>query len=428
MGRSLLLSAYLLFSRNAGGVARRTLAKRLAKGKEDPARIGERSGIASKARPEGQLIWIHAASVGESLSILELAKRLLDDLPDAHCMITTGTVTSAKALEGRMHPRMFHQYIPVDYMGAVTAFLEHWKPDLAVWTESEFWPALMHETHRRDIPMVLINARMSAKSYRSWRYMRGMAKSILGRFDYIMAQNSVTGGYLKGLGVKADRLDVSGSLKEGAAPLPHNESQRKALAGAINGRAVWLAASTHPGEEDMVVKAHKQARRSYPELLLILVPRHPERGGQIANDLIAEGCTVAQRTKDEQIDGHTDIYLADTIGEMGLWYRLSPVSFIGGSLVNIGGHNPFEPAALGSAILHGPYVTNFENAYARLSGANACIEVADSQSLAQTLEATLAPENAAQLATNAWAACSDGAEVTDKVLAKLFEYLAKEKS
>lgn len=416
---------YLLFAKNAEGMAKRKLEKRLAIGKEDPIRMPERLGNAARPRPDGKLIWIHAASVGESQSILELARRLLDDHPDLNCMITTGTVTSANALEGNMPARMFHQYIPLDVTNAVRRFLDHWQPDLAVWTESKFWPMLLHETHKRDIPMLLINARMSQNSFRKWKTFRSMATSLLDRFETVLAQDILTAQYLQYLGVSQGKIQVSGSLKEGAAPLLHNEMERKALASAINGRTVWLAASTHPGEEEVILKAHSIARRSFPELMLILAPRHPERGDELAVKFRGSGYTVAQRSKGQEISNRTDIYLADTIGEMGLWYRLAPVSFIGGSFVPIGGHNPFEPAALGSAILHGPQVYNFTEAYERLTEANACIHVTDGQDLAHILETTLEPERAALLATAAWEASSDGADVTDKVLHTLSDYLPK---
>lgn len=423
MSRSLLLSTYLLFARNANKIAKRTLNKRLLRGKEDADRLGERMGIAGQPRPDGLLVWIHAASVGESLSILELARRLLDEQPDLQCVITTGTVTSAKALEGRMPDRMLHQYIPLDVVDAIDEFLEYWKPDLAVWTESEFWPALLDGIGRRDIPLVLVNARMSEKSYKRWRWWRGTAAAILSNFDYALAQDEATAGYFRQLGMATDKVETAGSLKEGSAPLPHDERVRGALARAISGRAVWLAASTHPGEEAQVSAAHRQARRSFPELLLIVAPRHPERGDEVTDLMREEGWSVAQRSKGQEIDGRTDVYVADTIGEMGLWYRLAPVSFLGGSLTEVGGHNPFEPAALGSAILHGPHIFNFADGFTRLAAANACVGVPDGAGLADELEKTLLPERAALLATAAWAASSDGADVTDRVLAVLQAHL-----
>lgn len=423
MARSLFLSAYLLFAKNVSGIARRTLNKRLLRGKEDADRLGERMGIAGLPRPDGQVMWIHAASVGESLSILELARRMLEACPDLHCVITTGTVTSAKALSGRMPKRMQHQFIPLDVTEAVNGFLNHWKPDLAVWTESELWPALLDGVGRRNIPLVLVNARMSEKSYKRWRWWRGTATSILSNFDYALAQDEATATYLQGLGMPADKVETVGSLKEGSAPLPHDERVRGAFSRAISGRSVWLAASTHPDEETIVSAAHRQARRSYPDLLLIVAPRHPERGGEITEMLRAEGWVVSQRSKGQDIEGRTDVYVADTIGEMGLWYRLAPVSFLGGSLSEIGGHNPFEPAALGSAILHGPHVFNFKDAFSRLSKAGACVEVRDGAGLAAELDKVLLPERAATLATAAWEISSDGADVTDRVLGVLQDQL-----
>ncbi len=416
MARSLVLNGYLLFARHAEGLAKRTLKKRLAAGKEDPDRYTEKLGETARPRPDGRLIWIHAASVGESLSILELTRRLLDDLPDLHILITTGTVTSAEVLKKRLPDRMFHQYVPLDFGNAIRKFLDHWHPDMVIWTESELWPRTLCAIERRKIPLVMANARMSAKSYRRWRWWKGTAASILRRFDYIMAQDAETGQSLTALGFPSEYLEVTGSLKEGASPLPHNEMERAALARSIGGRTVWLAASTHPGEEEFVINTHRQVQRSFPDLFLILVPRHPERGDDIAAILRQDGWAVAQRSKQQGIEGRTDIYLADTIGEMGLWFRLAPVTFMGGSLVEIGGHNPFEPAALGSAVLHGPHVQNFTEAYARLGEAGACVEVADGDALTQELGKTLVPERTAELATAAWDALSEGATVTDRVL------------
>ena len=423
MARSLILAGYLLFARHSERFAKRTLDKRLANGKEDPTRIEERLGNASRPRPDGRLIWFHAASVGESLSILELVRRLLDESPDLHVMITTGTVTSAKALEQRMPDRMFHQYVPLDSGPAIERFLDHWRPDLVVWTESELWPATLVAVKRRNIPLVMANARMSVKSFRRWRWWKGTISSILRQFDFVMAQDGETGGYLTRLGLPSDRLEVTGSLKEGSAPLPHDEMVRAALARAIGGRTVWLAASTHPGEEEIVIAAHRRVLRSFPDLFLILVPRHPERGDAIAAMLRMDGWTVAQRSAKQGIERRTEIYLADTIGEMGLWFRLSPVTFMGGSLVDIGGRNPFEPAALGSAVLHGPHVQNFTEAYARLNAAGACVNVIDGDMLAAELEKTLVPERTAALATAAWDALSEGANVTDRVLDVLKAHL-----
>jgi 3-deoxy-D-manno-octulosonic-acid transferase len=271
--------------------------------------------------------------------------------------------------------------------------------------------------------MLLINARISAKSFRRWRMLRGLARALLTRFDRILAQDALAGDPLTRLGADPDRLTVVGTLKEGAAPLPDSEAERLRITRAFAGRPVWLAASTHPGEEEIVAAAHLRARRSLPLLALILVPRHPNRGDAIAELLRAKGLQVAQRSKDEPIAPDTDVYLADTLGEMGIWYRMASVSFVGGSLVDVGGHNPFEPALLGSAILHGPHVRNFIDGYRRLAGADAAVLVRSEPELVEALVATMAPDRAAAMASNAWAACSEGAEVTDAVLAAIGDLL-----
>ncbi len=417
--RSALLGLYLALSRRAGPYALRWLKRRQAHGREDGPRLDERMGIAGVPRPEGRLVWFHAASVGEAASLLELLRRLGDGRPDLTCLVTTGTVTSAQFLEGRLPEGSIHQYAPLDVLPWVNRFLAHWRPDMAVWTESELWPATLFATYRRDVPMLLINARISHGSFRSWRLARRMARGLLQRFERILAQDELAGTQLLALGADPERLQVLGTLKEGAAPLPYDEAERGAITRALAGRPLWLAASTHEGEEAVAAAVHVEVRRSTPNLALILVPRHPDRGDVVADMLRERGLSVARRSRGEAIELHTDVYLADTLGEMGLWYRIAPVSFVGGSLVAVGGHNPFEPALLGCAILHGPFVRNFADAYARLAAAGAAIRVRDEGELARALAVTLAPDRAAAMAAAAWGAVSEGAEVTDAVVAEI---------
>jgi 3-deoxy-D-manno-octulosonic-acid transferase len=414
--RPFLLRLYLAGSRRAAGIARRLLERRRAEGKEDGPRLPERMGEASLPRPEGQLVWFHAASVGEAASLLEMLRRLTQARPGVHCLVTTGTVTSAGFLADRLPENCLHQFAPMDVMPWVKRFLDHWRPDLAVWTESELWPATLTETRARGIPMLLINARISARSFRRWRMMPRLASALLSRFDRILAQDALAGEQLTALGADPERLSVEGTLKEGAAPLPYDEAERVRIARALSGRPVWLAASTHPGEDEMALAAHARARRALPMLALILAPRHPVRGDGLAVMMRGRGLSVSQRSKGEPIGPDTDVYLADTLGEMGLWYRIASVSFVGGSLVEVGGHNPFEPALLGSAILFGPHVRNFVDGYRRLSDAGAAVLVRSEAELAEALVATIAPDRAAEMAAAAWAACSEGAEVTDAVL------------
>ncbi len=377
----------------------------------------------ARPRPDGPLIWFHAASVGELLAVLELVRRLLEDRDDLHVLVTTGSVTSASVMADRLPDRAIHHYVPLDVKPFVTAFLDHWKPDVAIWTESELWPTLVVETHSRAIPMLLLNARMSKASHDKWRFARGMARSLLGRFRMALVQDDLTMVYLRRLGMPPDRMKVMGTLKEGAAALPCREDDRVEMAGILAGRPVWLAASTHEGEERMVLQAHKLAMRFSPRLLLILVPRHPERGDEIASLLQAENWRFTRRAADEVPVDEASVYLADTMGELGLWYRLSPISFVGGSLVAIGGHNPFEPAALGSAILHGPYVTNFVDIYDRLREGGAAQLASSPEKLAGRVSLLLSPEQAATMAAAAWQVISDGADVTDRALALIVDTL-----
>ena len=373
-------------------------------------------GLAGLERPDGPLVWFHAASVGEAASLLELLRRLERAHPGMTCLVTTVTLTSQRFLADRLPDGSIHQFAPVDVVPWVDAFLDHWRPDVAVWTESEFWPAMLCRTAARGTPMLLINARISNRSYRRWRRLRRVARALLGRFDRVLAQDDLAGEQLTALGAPPDRLEVAGTLKEGAAPLEHDEAERARLARALAGRPVWLAASTHEGEDAAALDAHLAARKVFPMLAMILAPRHPTRGDALAEMIRGRGLSVAQRSKGEPFGGDTDVYLADTMGEMGLWYRIASVSLIGGSLVEVGGHNPFEPALLGSAILHGPHVRNFADGYARLGAAGAAVEITDAAGLGRALAETLHPDRAAEMAAAGWETCSAGAGVTDLVL------------
>lgn len=423
MAFSPALWLYLALTARGAGHGRKVLRRRLAQGREDPERIGEREGIPSLPRPDGRLIWFHAASVGESLSLLEVIRRLGEHDKALNFLITTGTVSSAGILAARLPDRCQHQFVPLDIRPFVQRFLDHWRPDLAVWTESEFWPSLILATQARGTPLVLVNARMSERSARRWRWMPGAARRILAAFRAVQAQDDVTAAALRRLGVAPDRLAVTGTLKEGMPPLPCNEVERVRLSRKIGDRPVWAAASTHPGEEEVVAEAHAKASQSVLRLLVILAPRHPERGNEIAATLRARGFNVAQRSAGQDPQPETAVYLADTLGELGLWYRLAPVSFVGGSLVDRGGHNPFEPAALGSAIIHGPHVRNFADIYARLDAAGAARQVRDVATLITAVTDLSRPDRRAPMAYAAWELSSSGADVTDKALALILDHL-----
>ena len=424
MAQPLALRLYLAWSARRGvRFAERKLSERLASGKEEAARVDERRGIASVPRPDGKLIWFHAASVGESLALLELIQQLLDARDDVSILVTTGTVTSAALMAQRLPDRAMHQFVPLDAGVFVTRFLDHWRPDLAIWTESELWPTLIETTAARGIPMVLINARMSKASHDKWRFLRGVARHLLRRFSHALVQDDLTEIYLRRLGLPPDRMEVTGTLKEGAAALPADEGLLSQLRDELACRPVWLAASTHPGEEKKVLEAHRIALRANTRLLLILVPRHPTRGDELAAMLDQGGWPFARRSTGTRPSAQTQVYLADTVGELGLWYRLAPISFVGGSWEPIGGHNPFEPAALGSAILHGPYVTNFVDIYQRLTEARAARLVSSPQSLAEAINELLSPDRAAVMAHAAWEVVSSGADVTDRTVNLVLHHL-----
>ncbi len=423
MGKSLALAAYLGATSVADAWANTKIKRRLAVGKEDPDRFEERLGKSSIPRPDGPLAWFHAASVGESLSILELLAQIKSEYPSMSLLVTTGTRSSALLLNTRMPKNVIHQYIPVDSKGAVTGFLDHWKPDLAVWTESEFWPRLMSQTHARGVPMLLINGRISDKTAKSWKRMKGMTKSLFARFEMMLVQTPDMLDAFSSIGASADKIKVTGSLKEGAVPLPHDEMARKEVIKQVGTRPIWFAGSTHDGEEEIIAEAHRMALKKRPELVLILAPRHPERAKDIYALLKRKGFETSTRSEGGKITGQTEIYLADTLGEMGLWYRIAPVSFVGGSLASVGGHNPFEPAALGSAILHGPNVHNFADIYQRLYDGEAAHCVRSEAELAAAVDRFLNPDEAAKFAAAAWEVSSDGAGVTDAVLDLMRPYL-----
>lgn len=422
--RSFALWCYYQLMKRADRHVERRLRSRLLMGKEDPERLEERLGISLAERPTGNLIWFHAASVGESLSLVELIKRISSSQPDYNFLITTGTITSAKLILSRLPSNAVHQYIPVDTPKAVEKFLDRWRPSLAIWTESEFWPNLISFTSARDIPMILINARISEKSYRRWRFFKKSLKNLIEKFNYSLIQDEKTVKYFSKIGISSNNFELTGTLKEGSAALPHSEIEQVEISKQILNRPVWLAASTHEGEEKLIAAAHRHASKASQGLLLIIVPRHPERGLEIASILAKENFKICLRSKKDKISSDTQIYIADTLGELGLWYRVAPVSFVGGSFVPIGGHNPFEPAALGSAILHGPYVENFKEIYNRLNVAGAAVKIEEASELGVKLIETLSPENAAKLAQSAWEVSSNGAEITDRAIKLIYENLS----
>ncbi|WP_422021289.1 3-deoxy-D-manno-octulosonic acid transferase [Pyruvatibacter mobilis] len=374
------LKAYRGLTRLLAPAVPLLLNRRLKRGKEDADRLNERLGAPARPRPPGPLVWLHAASVGESLSVLPLIDRLLDARPDIALMVTTGTVTSARLLEGRLPARAFHQFVPVDTPQAVTGFLDHWKPDAALLVESELWPNLITLTAARHIPLALINARMSASSVRSWRWWTAAARALTGSFNLVLAQDETAATRLKLLGATGTK--AVGNLKVDAPPPPASDDLLRELNGLLSGRPTWVAASTHPGEERIIADAHHLLKRALPDLLTVIVPRHPERGAEVAQLLADMKLTAARRSQGDMVTPETDIYLADTLGELGGFFRLLTIVFMGGSLVRVGGHNPIEPSLLGAALLTGPHVFNFLEIFRAFEERKACETVQDAASLA----------------------------------------------
>lgn len=378
---------------------RRIAAKLKAQG-INPARLPERMGHARLPRPKGPLIWFHAASIGESLSVLRLITHMGAANPHWWFLLTTGTASSAEVLAKRLPPRCVHQFAPLDACAAIRRFLDHWQPNAAIFVESELWPQTLSQIHARGIPLALINARLSDKSARRWKRFPKSARHILGQFSMIQTQNTRTTAHLHDLGL--NHAQTGQNLKSIAGPLPCDAAELTRLRTNLLDRPLWLALSTHPNEDEIMLKAHQSLLKAYPDLLLILVPRHPERAGDIETLISHKGLQYQKRTTRRQITPETQVYLADTIGETGLWLALSPITCICGSFTAMGGHNPYEPAFAGSAILHGGHIANFTQAYADLNASNAALQVNNADGLADTLKKLLStPAELDQMRQNA---------------------------
>lgn len=392
----LLLRSYRQITRILAPLAPMVLARRAERGKEDRARQPERLGLAKPTRPQGPLAWIHAASVGELLAVLPVIDRLRGARPDLTFLVTTGTVTSARIAAARLGPRAIHQYVPIDTPQAVNHFLDHWQPSVAVFTESEIWPNLVFATSERQIPLVLVNARMSERSRRRWQRRRSIAQQLFGRFTLVLAQNLSLARHFSQLG--APQTVSAGNLKIDAPPPPVNADELARLRRVIGVRPLLVAASTHEGEERIIGDAHAKLRARLPDLLTILAPRHPERGAQIAAELGATGLNVARRSTAEDPTPATDVYLADTIGELGLFYSMGDTVFLGGSLVEHGGQNPVEAIRLGCAVISGPGRHNFADIYKGLAKAGGVETVKSADELADAAFRLLTDETARRAA------------------------------
>jgi 3-deoxy-D-manno-octulosonic-acid transferase len=422
----LALKAYQVMTGLLSGLLPGVLARRGAKGKEDPARINERLATAPIERPEGPLVWLHGASVGETMVAVSVANRLRDVRPDLRFLFTSGTKTSADMIASRLNARDLHRYVPVDTPGATRAFIAGWRPDLAVFIEGEIWPNLLIATRAAGIKTALINARMTAKSTLNWARRRKAAHYLFDGFDLALPADTRTHDSLSLLRTKA--VGGVGNLKLAAPPPQIDETESKNLREAIAGRPVWLAASTHVGEEKTMVMVHNAIMTAAPDALMILAPRHPERASDVEVDCRIAGIVPVRRSKGEVPNKNDPIWLWDTLGELGLAISLAPVTFMGGSIVaGVGGHNPVEPAQLGSAIVSGVLVHNFENLYQDLEDAGGArmIDNPMSDIIAMSIAGLLGDEEQrAKEVAAAREVVARGAGAMDVTVAGLLELLA----
>jgi 3-deoxy-D-manno-octulosonic-acid transferase len=349
------------------------LRGRLKRGKEREERLPERLGLASAERPQGQLIWMHGASVGECRLLLDVFADLLRQRPGLRAVMTSQTLTAADMIAARGGPRVVHQMAPVDAPAFVTRFLDTWRPDAAVFAEGEIWPNMLAELGHRWIPSALINARMTQKTLAGWRSRQAAAKSLFAAFRFIGAADQATAN---GLGdLLHRRVTVVGNLKTAVRVVAPPADAVATWRSQTGGRPILLAASTHAGEETLALDAFADVRRTYPTALLVIAPRHPDRGPAIALEAGQKGLRVQRRTQDGTPPGpERDVLVADTIGELVFWFAASDGVYLGGAhAADVGGHNAIEPVQLGKRVFTGPHGFNFEETFARLEALGALV-------------------------------------------------------
>lgn len=424
MAFSPALLAYQALTRLLEPLAPRLLDARAAKGKEDPARVDERLGLPGLPRPDGPLVWIHGVSVGEALSILPLAERIRKDRPDVTVLVTTATLTSAQVLATRLPPGVLHQFAPVDAPSAVASFLDHWRPDVGVFVESELWPNLLTTARKRGVPLALVSARITDRTAEGWKKAPGMARALMAGFAHVWPQDQDSADRLSALGA---RVDGQVNLKLSGEPLPYDQGEFSRLSALIDDRPVVVAASTHEHEEMAIVGAldHLAER-----LFLIVVPRHPERGQGVTEALARDGYRFARRSQGQAICADTDIYLADTLGELGLFLRLADVVVMGGSFAPalgggaVGGHNPLEPARLAKPIVTGPDASNWQAVTRMLKQSGGLVSVLSPSELPAVVGPLLAdPEAARDMGERARRAAEAAAAGLDRLWLALQAHL-----
>ncbi len=382
-----LLRLYLGFSTLSGPLWRAIHKRRLARGKEVAERLPEKYGHYASQPSSKPVLWFHALSVGESFALLPLIELALKEMPQAQAVLTTSTASSVEALaKAQLPDRCQHVLLPIDTPSATCAFLDHWQPVLAAFAELDFWPRLMVETHRRDIPMVLINSRMPDRNFEKRRKLGGMMRDILGLFARLLVQDDLSKTRFISLGANPERVETVGALKAAARPLAVEEAELAELRSILESRPIWCAAATERSEHTAMIEAHREVAATFSNALLIFAPRFKDDGPEVERLARVHFENVARRSEGQNLTEETQVYVADTFGEMGLWYRLAPVSFVGHSLTaGLEGKNPFEAAALGSAILSGKNISYFSESYEALLAEGACRYVADAPSLAKAV-------------------------------------------
>lgn len=409
------LAVYLAAQRLRGKArAQARLERELAEGREDAARGTERLGLSEVPRPEGPLVWLHAGNEGEALGFPELVDRLLEERDELNFLVTTAAHDPTHPLEARLPRSVIVQYTPYDFTAGAEAFVQHWKPDVCLWAENRFEPGLIDAAHKAGTALFLIDARVPERP--RIPLLRGIRRSLLTRFSHVLAGDETARKGIMALGVAPDRIETVGFLQEGMAPLPCSVAERDMLAEVLGARPVWLAAGVSGSEIGAVIKTHQQVMRRSHRLLLVLVPEPVSEGPEIAHALEADGWVVGLRSLEDEPEPEVEIFVADQSGEMGLWYRLSPVTFMGGTLSGGPVRNPYEAAALGSAVLAGPGFGPWGESFGRLRDAGAVRLVTDEGGLARAVESLLAPDKVAEMAAAAWEVTTNGAEATDRVV------------
>jgi 3-deoxy-D-manno-octulosonic-acid transferase len=416
----LTLRVYRTLSTAATPLAGALVKHRLKRGKEDETRVDERRGLSAAERPSGPLVWIHGASVGEVLAVAGLVDRMRG--MNIRILLTSGTVTSATMVARRFPPDVIHQFIPYDSPRFVARFLDHWQPSFALFVESDLWPNLILSGAERRIPMIVINGRMSQRSYQRWRAAPATMATLLAQFEMCLAQSQTDADRFSALG--SPHVFNTGKLQLDVPAPPADPVKLDQMKAAVQDRLVVVAASTHPGEEDIVLDAHRRLAVYFPGLLTVIVPRHPDRGPQIAQLAQSLGLSARLRSREEMPSAADGIYVADTLGELGLFYRLSPIVFMGGSFARMGGHNPVEAVKLGAATVHGPHIENWSEVYEALGAAGGARLAADGEALVKQLGAWLEDRDARQRASAAGRAVVDRlGGALEKTLAALEPYL-----